>query len=82
MCHHCGFQTPKLLRWGIDLKLRRGQTGEDGKKIYRLVCPLLFHSLTGQDEKMLVKNGNTDKVLGAHMVGNMQPEVLKALRSL
>jgi glutathione reductase (NADPH) len=43
---------------------------------------VLFHSLTGQNEKTTVKlvvDSKTDRVLGAHMVGEYASEILQGV---
>jgi glutathione reductase (NADPH) len=42
----------------------------------------MFHSLTGADEKVMVKlviDKNTDRVLGAHMVGDNAAEIIQGI---
>jgi glutathione reductase (NADPH) len=42
----------------------------------------MYHSLTGADEKVMVKlivEQNTDKVLGAHMVGKDAAELIQGI---
>ncbi|MBD2042563.1 glutathione-disulfide reductase [Microcoleus sp. FACHB-672] len=54
----------------------------DAVKIYRASFRPMFHSLTGADEKTMVKlviDSTTDRVLGAHMVGKDSAEVMQGL---
>lgn len=54
----------------------------DGIKCYRAVFRPMFHSLTGADEKILMKlivETNTDRVLGAHMVGKDAAELIQGI---
>lgn len=42
----------------------------------------MFHSLTGADEKVIVKlvvDSNTDRVLGVHMVGKDAAEIIQGM---
>lgn len=54
----------------------------DAVKCYRARFRPLFHSLTGQPEKTMVKlvvDGNTDRVLGAHMLGEYAAEIIQGV---
>lgn len=75
------FSTPEAATVGIAEADAREKLG-DAVKIYRARFRPLFHSLTGADEKTLVKlvvDGNTDRVLGAHMVGEHAAEVIQGV---
>ncbi len=76
------FSNPEAATVGMTEAQAREKLGEDGVKIYRARFRPLFHSLSGQDEKTLVKlvvDGNTDKVLGAHMVGEYAAEIMQGV---
>lgn len=76
------FSTPEAATVGMTEADARKKLGHDGVKIYRARFRPLFHSLTGADEKTLVKlvvDANTDKVLGAHMVGESAAEVIQGV---
>ncbi|MEH2247010.1 glutathione-disulfide reductase [Nostoc sp.] len=50
--------------------------------IYRTRFRPLYHSLTGKQEKIMMKlvvDSNTDKVLGAHMVGENAAEIIQGV---
>ncbi|MGF1493612.1 MAG: glutathione-disulfide reductase [Microcoleaceae cyanobacterium] len=54
----------------------------DGVKCYRARFRPMFHSLTGADEKVMVKlvvEQNTDRILGAHMVGKDAAELIQGI---
>ena len=56
--------------------------GEQNIQIYRAQFRPMFHSLTGADEKVMVKlvvEKNTDRVLGAHMVGKDAAEIIQGI---
>jgi glutathione reductase (NADPH) len=58
------------------------QLGADSIQIYRARFRPMFHSLTGADEKTLVKlivDRTTDRILGAHMVGKDSAEVIQGV---
>lgn len=75
------FSTPEAATVGMTETAAREKLG-DAVKIYRARFRPLFHSLTGQDEKTLVKlvvDEHTDKVLGAHMVGENAAEIIQGV---
>ncbi|NEN87855.1 MAG: glutathione-disulfide reductase [Okeania sp. SIO3H1] len=54
----------------------------DSIKCYRAKFRPMFHSFTGADEKVMVKlvvEGNTDRVLGVHMVGKDAGEIIQGM---
>jgi glutathione reductase (NADPH) len=76
------FSTPEAATVGITEAEAREQLGDDGVKTYRARFRPLFHSLTGAAEKTLVKlvvDVHTDRVLGAHMVGEHAAEVIQGV---
>ncbi|PPS45454.1 glutathione-disulfide reductase [Chroococcidiopsis sp. TS-821] len=75
------FSHPEAATVGLTEEQAREKCG-DALQIYRARFRPLFHSLTGDDEKTIVKlvvDGNTDKVLGAHMVGEYAAEVIQGI---
>lgn len=54
----------------------------DAVKIYRAKFRPTYHALTGEDEKTMMKlvvDSQTDKVLGAHMVGEHAAEIIQGV---
>ncbi len=54
----------------------------DAVTIYRTRFRPMYHSLTGKQEKIMMKlvvDSNTDKVLGAHMVGENAAEIIQGM---
>jgi glutathione reductase (NADPH) len=75
------FSHPEAATVGLTEAQAKEKYG-DAVQIYRARFRPLFHSLTGDDEKTIVKlvvDGNTDKVLGAHMVGEYAAEVIQGI---
>jgi glutathione reductase (NADPH) len=76
------FSNPEAATVGMTEDQAREKLGDDGVKIYRARFRPLFHSLTGAAEKTLVKmvvDAQTDRVLGAHMVGEHSAEVIQGV---
>ncbi|MGJ5675977.1 MAG: glutathione-disulfide reductase [Nostochopsis sp.] len=76
------FSTPEAATVGLTEAQAREKLGDDGVKIYRTRFRPLFHSLTGAQEKTMMKlvvDANTDKVLGAHMVGENAGEIIQGV---
>ena len=76
------FSTPEAATVGMTEADARQKLGDDGVKIYRSRFRPLFHSLTGADEKTMMKlvvDANTDQVLGAHMVGDNAAEIIQGV---
>ncbi len=75
------FSNPEAATVGMSEEDAQAQFGDD-VTCYRARFRPLFHSLTGQEEKTLVKlvvDNKTDKVLGAHMVGENSAEVIQGI---
>ncbi|AFZ30091.1 glutathione-disulfide reductase [Gloeocapsa sp. BRSZ] len=75
------FSHPEAATVGLTEAQAKEKYG-DAVQTYRARFRPLFHSLTGDDEKTIVKlvvDGNTDKVLGAHMVGEYAAEVIQGI---
>jgi glutathione reductase (NADPH) len=76
------FSTPEAATVGMTEADARKKLGDDGVKVYRARFRPLFHSLTGAEEKTMVKlviDADSDKVLGAHMVGENAAEIIQGL---
>jgi glutathione reductase (NADPH) len=76
------FSTPEAATVGLTEAEARSRLGDDGVKIYRTRFRPLFHSLTGASDKTMMKlviDANTDKVLGAHMVGESAGEIIQGV---
>lgn len=75
------FSQPEAASVGISEAEARQKLG-DAVKTYRARFRPMFHSLTGADEKVTIKlvvDGNTDRVLGAHMVGESAAEIIQGI---
>lgn len=76
------FSNPEAATVGMTEEDARKKLGDDGVKIYRARFRPLFHSLTGAAEKTLTKlvvDASTDRVLGAHMVGDYSAEIIQGV---
>lgn len=76
------FSNPEAATVGITEEEAREKLGDDGVKIYRARFRPLFHSLTGAAEKTLTKlvvDASTDRILGAHMVGEYSAEIIQGV---
>jgi glutathione reductase (NADPH) len=76
------FSNPEAATVGMTEAQAREKLGDDGVKTYRARFRPLFHSMTGEEEKTIVKlvvDRNTDKVWGAHMVGEYAAEVIQGV---
>ncbi|MBD2180775.1 glutathione-disulfide reductase [Aerosakkonema funiforme] len=75
------FSQPEAGTVGLSEAEARQKYG-DAVKIYRARFRPMFHSLTGADEKVTVKlvvDSNTERVLGAHMVGENAAEIIQGI---
>ena len=75
------FSNPEAATVGMTEAQAREKLG-DAVNCYRAQFRPLFHSLTGDPEKTLVKlvvDENTDRVLGAHMVGENAAEIIQGI---
>lgn len=75
------FSQPEAASVGMSEAEALEKLGED-VQVYRARFRPLFHSLTGADEKVMVKlviDKKTDKVLGAHMVGENAAEIMQGI---
>ncbi|NJM86976.1 MAG: glutathione-disulfide reductase [Hydrococcus sp. RU_2_2] len=76
------FSTPEAATVGLTEAEAREKYGDDAIKIYRAKFRPTYHTLSGQDEKTLMKlvvDRATDKVLGAHMVGESAAEIIQGV---
>ncbi|WP_414518765.1 glutathione-disulfide reductase [Nostoc sp. PCC 9305] len=75
------FSSPEAATVGWTEAEAREKLG-DAVKIFRTRFRPMYHSLTGKQEKTMMKlvvDGNTDKVLGAHMVGESAAEIIQGV---
>lgn len=75
------FSTPEAATVGLTEAQAREKYG-DGIKVYRARFKPLYHTLTGRDERTMVKlvvEETSDKVLGAHMVGANAAEIIQGV---
>jgi len=75
------FSTPEAATVGWTEAQAREKIG-DAVKIYSTRFRPMYHSLTGKQEKIMMKlvvDSNTDKVLGAHMVGESAAEIIQGI---
>ena len=75
------FSTPELATVGLTEEQAREKYG-DAVKIYRAKFRPLYHTLSGQEERTLMKlivDQNSDRVLGAHMIGEHAAEIIQGV---
>lgn len=75
------FSTPEAATVGMSEAVAREKFG-DAVKCYRSEHRSLFHSLTGQQEQTLIKlvvDCRSERVLGAHMVGEQAAEIIQGM---
>jgi len=75
------FSTPEAATVGLTEAEAREQCG-DAVKVYRAKFKPTYHSLSGRDERVMVKlvvEEDSDKVLGAHMVGEHAAEIIQGM---
>jgi glutathione reductase (NADPH) len=76
------FSQPEAATVGLTEREAIARVGQDNLQIYRSSFRPLFHSLTGVDEKTVMKllvDRQTDRVLGAHMVGKDAAEIIQSV---
>ncbi len=76
------FSQPEAASVGLSEAQAKAKLGEENVKIYRAAFRPMYHSLTGRDEKVIVKlvvEKNTEWVLGAHMVGDNAAEIIQGI---
>lgn len=74
------FSTPEAATVGMTEATAREKFG-NAVKCYRAKFRPLFHSLTGREEKVMIKLvvDGSERVLGAHMVGDHSAEILQGM---
>jgi glutathione reductase (NADPH) len=75
------FSTPEAATVGLTETQAREQYG-DAVKVYRAKFKPTYHSLSGRDERIMVKlvvEEDSEKVLGAHMVGEHAAEIMQGI---
>ncbi|MBM0740881.1 glutathione-disulfide reductase [Phormidium sp. CLA17] len=75
------FTSPEAATVGLTEAQAREQYG-DSIKVYRSKFRPMYYTLAGKDEKTLMKlivDEKTDKVLGAHMVGDHAAEIIQGV---
>jgi glutathione reductase (NADPH) len=76
------FSQPEAATVGLTELEAKAQFGEDGIQIYRARFRPMFYTLPDMPEKTMVKlvvDKKTDKVLGAHMLGDYAAEVIQGV---
>ena len=76
------FSQPEAATVGISEQEALKTYGEDQIQIYRARFRPMFYSLAGVDEKVMVKlviHKESDRVLGAHMVGDNAAEIIQGI---
>ncbi|MEH1786150.1 glutathione-disulfide reductase [Nostoc sp.] len=75
------FSSPEAATVGLTEAEARKKLG-DAVKVFRTRFRPMYYSLTGKQEKTMMKlvvDSNTDKVLGAHMVGESAAEIIQGV---
>ncbi|MGH2412372.1 MAG: glutathione-disulfide reductase [Microcystaceae cyanobacterium] len=75
------FSTPEAATVGLTEAEAKAKYG-DAVKIYRAKFRPMYYTLPGKEEKTLMKlviDQNTDRVLGAHMVGEHAAEIIQGV---
>jgi glutathione reductase (NADPH) len=75
------FSTPEAATVGLTEAQAREQYAE-AVKVYRAKFKPTYHSLSGRDERIMMKlvvEEDTEKVLGAHMVGEQAAELIQGV---
>jgi glutathione reductase (NADPH) len=76
------FSNPEAATVGLTETQAKEKLGEEGVRIFRTRFRPLFHSLTGGTDKIIMKlvvDAHTDRVLGAHMVGDHAGEIIQGI---
>jgi glutathione reductase (NADPH) len=76
------FSQPEAATVGLTERGAIDLLGEEGVQIYRARFRPMFYSLTEMEEKTMVKlvvDKKTDRILGAHMVGDYAAEVVQGV---
>jgi glutathione reductase (NADPH) len=76
------FSNPEAATVGLTEEEARAQYGDDAIKVYRSKFRPMYYVLPGKEEKTLMKlvvQIETDRVLGAHMVGDHAAEIIQGV---
>lgn len=76
------FSTPEAATVGLTESEAKEQYGEDGIKIYKSQFRPMYYVLPEKEEKTLMKlvvHRDSDRVIGAHMVGNYASEIIQGI---
>jgi glutathione reductase (NADPH) len=76
------FSNPEAATVGLTEEEARAQYGDDAIKVYRSKFRPMYYVLPGKEEKTLMKlvvHIETDRVLGAHMVGDHSAEIIQGV---
>jgi glutathione reductase (NADPH) len=76
------FSNPEAATVGLTEEEARAQYGDDAIKVYRSKFRPMYYVLPGKEEKTLMKlvvHLETDRVLGAHMVGDYAAEIIQGV---
>ena len=76
------FTTPEAATVGVTEEEAIAQHGEENIRVYRSRFRPMYYTLPNKDEKTLMKlivQSETDKVLGAHMVGDGAAEIIQGV---
>jgi glutathione reductase (NADPH) len=76
------FSQPEAATVGLSEQAAQAKFGDEGVQVFRTKFRPMFHSLTGVDEKVTVKlvvERETNRVLGAHMVGENAAEIIQGM---
>jgi glutathione reductase (NADPH) len=76
------FSYPEAATVGLTEEEARAQYGNDAIKVYRSKFRPMYYVLPGKEEKTLMKlvvQIETDRVLGAHMVGDYAGEIIQGV---
>jgi glutathione reductase (NADPH) len=76
------FSTPEAATVGLTEEEARAQYGDDAIKVYRSKFRSMYYVLPDKQEKTLMKlvvHQESDRVLGAHMVGSYAGEIIQGI---
>ncbi len=76
------FTTPEASTVGLSEAEARAKHGDDAIQVYRSRFRAMYYTLPGKDEKTLMKlvvHKESDRVLGAHMVGEHAAEIIQGV---
>ena len=76
------FTTPEAATVGLTEAQAKEKYGDEAIKVYRARFRSTYYTLAGKDEKTMMKlvvDRDSDKVLGAHMVGENAAEIIQGI---